>query len=143
MSTAETGHPAWCPTDPTEAESCPGCGATHGVQRIVGTSPTVNGGMCAACGLHWETTAVVNPVLSIVGLLPTPQLRTAALLAALRAEVARRNQEAKTRRSPLGKSLEWPDRRNAAIRVQPTHPPDDLPEGYHTASRGRSELGDR
>jgi hypothetical protein len=62
----------------TEADTCPGCGTTHGVQRITDTSPTVQAGMCAACGLHWATTAVVNPVLSIVGLLPTPQLRTAA-----------------------------------------------------------------
>jgi hypothetical protein len=44
----------------TEAEPCPGCGATHGVQRITGTSPTVDAAMCTACGLHWATT-VVNP----------------------------------------------------------------------------------
>ena len=67
----------WCPTDPTEAESCPGCGAIHGVQRITGTSPMVDAGLCTACGLHWATT-VINPALSIVGLLPTP-LRTATL----------------------------------------------------------------
>ena len=34
---------------------------------------------------------MVNPALSTIGLLPTPQLRTAALLAALRAEVTRRS----------------------------------------------------
>ncbi|MGH3799606.1 MAG: hypothetical protein ACRDTD_05620, partial [Pseudonocardiaceae bacterium] len=77
MSTAEAGHRVWCPTDPTEAESCPGCGATQGVQRIASTtSPKVQAWTCAGCGLHWATT-VVNPALSIVGLLPTPQLRTA------------------------------------------------------------------
>jgi hypothetical protein len=74
----------------TEADTCPGCGATHGVQRITGTSPTVQAEMCAACGLHWATT-VVNPALSIVGLLPTPQLRTAAFLALLRTEVTQRS----------------------------------------------------
>jgi ribosomal protein L37AE/L43A len=87
VSTAENGHhPAWYPT---EADTCPGCGATHGVQRITGTSPKVDAWMCAACGMHWAFT-VVNPTvrvaLSIVGLLPTPQLRTAALLAVLRSE---------------------------------------------------------
>ncbi|MGH3800190.1 MAG: hypothetical protein ACRDTD_08690, partial [Pseudonocardiaceae bacterium] len=46
--------------------------------------------MCAACGLHWATT-MVNPALSIAGLLPTPQLRTAAFLALLRTEVHRRS----------------------------------------------------
>jgi len=77
-------------TDPTEAESCPGCGATSGVQRITGTLPTVDAGMCAACGMHWATT-VANPALSIVGLLPTPQLRTAALMTILCTEVTRRS----------------------------------------------------
>jgi hypothetical protein len=43
-----------------------------------------------ATDLHWATT-VVNPALSIIGLLPTPQLRTAALLAVLRTEVTRRS----------------------------------------------------
>jgi hypothetical protein len=57
------------------------------VQRIADISPKVGAGMCAACGLHWATTAVVNPALSIVGLLPPPQLSTVALLAALRAKV--------------------------------------------------------
>jgi hypothetical protein len=60
------------------------------VQRITGTSPQVDAAMCAACGLHWATT-VINPALSIVGLLTTPQLRTAALLANLRTEVIQRS----------------------------------------------------
>ncbi|HKR49705.1 MAG TPA: hypothetical protein VJT72_09035 [Pseudonocardiaceae bacterium] len=90
MSTTEAGHPAWCPPDPTEAEPCPGCGATHGVQRITGTSPQVQAWLCATCGLHWATT-MVNPALSIVSLLPTPQLRTTALMAILRTEVHRRS----------------------------------------------------
>jgi transposase-like protein len=77
-------------TDSTEAESYPGCGATHGVQRITGTSPKVQAWMCATCGLHWATT-MVNPALSIMGLLPTPQLHTAALMAILRTEVHRRS----------------------------------------------------
>jgi hypothetical protein len=92
VSTAENGHhPAWYPT---EADTCPGCGATHSVQRITGTSPTVDAAMCTACGLHWATT-VVNPALrvalSIIGLLPTPELRTSAFLATLRTEVTRRS----------------------------------------------------
>jgi hypothetical protein len=44
----------------------------------------------AACGLEGAPT-VVNPALSIIGLLPTPQQRTAAFLAVLRAEVTRRS----------------------------------------------------
>jgi hypothetical protein len=93
VSTAENGHhPAWYPT---EADTCPGCGATHSVQRITGILPTVDAAMCTACGLHWATT-VVNPTLrialSIVALLPTPQLRTAALLDVMRAEVTQRAQ---------------------------------------------------
>jgi hypothetical protein len=94
VSTAENGHhPAWCPT---EANTCPGCGATHSVQQITGTSPTVDAAMCTACGLHWATT-VVNPALrvalSIIGLLPTPELRTSAFLATLRTEVTRRSEK--------------------------------------------------
>jgi hypothetical protein len=92
VSTAEAEDPVWGPTDPTEADTCPGCGATHGVQRITGTSPTVDAAMCTACGLHWATTTV-NPALSILGLLPTPQLRMAAFLALLRTEVTRRSRK--------------------------------------------------
>ena len=106
MSTAENGHhPAWYPT---EADTCPGCGATHSVQRITGTPPTVDAAMCTACGLHWATT-VVNPTLrialSIVALLPTPQLRTAALLDVLRAEVTQR---AQTREHTMAVSVCFP-----------------------------------
>ncbi len=39
---------------------------------------------CPGCGC-------TNPVLAIIGVLPTPQLRTAAFLAFLRTEVARRS----------------------------------------------------
>jgi ribosomal protein L37AE/L43A len=74
----------------TGNDECPGCGVTQSVQRTRGSSPRVQAWSCAACGLHWATT-VVNPALPIVGLLPTPQLRTAAFLAALRAEVIRRS----------------------------------------------------
>ncbi|MGH3755326.1 MAG: hypothetical protein ACRDRP_22045 [Pseudonocardiaceae bacterium] len=81
-------------TDPTEADTCPGCGATHGVQRITGTSPKVDAWMCE-CGMHWAIT-VANPALrvalSIIGLLPTPQQRTAAVLAVMRAEITQRAQ---------------------------------------------------
>jgi len=76
----------------TETEPCPGCGATHGVQRITGTAPTVDAWMCAACGLHWACT-VANPALSIISLLPTSQLRTAAFLAVLHTEVTRRSRK--------------------------------------------------
>ena len=78
-------------TNPTAAQPCPGCGTPHGVQRITGTSPQVDAGTCAAYGMHWAVTAVVNPALSLVALLPTPQLRTAALLAVLRTEVTQRS----------------------------------------------------
>ncbi len=73
--------------------TCPGCGAAHGV-RPQPAPPTVEAWSCTACGLHWCMT-VVNPTLrvalSIVGLLPTPQQRTAALLAVLRTEVTQRS----------------------------------------------------
>ena len=62
-------------TDPTD-DTCPGCGDTTGVQPQPAPS-TVEPWTCQACGLCWVTT-VVNPslrvALSIVGLLPTPQL---------------------------------------------------------------------
>ncbi len=76
-------------TDPTEADTCPGCGATHGVQPTP-APPTVAAWTCTACGLDCAVT-VVNPALSLVGVLPTPALRTAALLAILRTEVTRRS----------------------------------------------------
>ncbi|MGH3754655.1 MAG: hypothetical protein ACRDRP_18550 [Pseudonocardiaceae bacterium] len=75
-------------TDHTD-QTCPHCGTTHGVQPIPAPL-TVQAWACTACGLDWAIT-VVNPGLSIVGLLPTPQLRTAALLAVLRTEVTRRS----------------------------------------------------
>ncbi len=82
-------------TDPTDSDDgCPGCGALDGVQPQP-APPTVQAWTCTACGLHWCTT-VVNPVLrvalSIVGLLPTPQQRTAALLAVMSAAVTQRAQ---------------------------------------------------
>jgi hypothetical protein len=58
--------------------------------RITGTSPTVDAAMCTACGMHWACT-VANSALFIIGLLPTPELRTSAFLATLRTEVARRS----------------------------------------------------
>jgi hypothetical protein len=88
VSTAEAGHPAWCPTDPTEAEPCPRCGATHGVQPKP-TPPKVAAWMCTTCRMHWAVTAVNPPTLSVIGVLPTPQLRTTAFLAVLRTEVTR------------------------------------------------------
>jgi ribosomal protein L37AE/L43A len=60
------------------------------VQRIAGTSPGVDEWMCTACGMHFAVT-VVNPALSLVGVLPTPALRTAALLAVLRTEGTHRS----------------------------------------------------
>jgi hypothetical protein len=82
-------------TDPTDSDdTCPGCGALDGVQPQP-APPTVQSWTCTVCGLHWVTT-VVNPALrvalSIVGLLPTPQQRTAALLDVLHAEVTQRAQ---------------------------------------------------
>lgn len=63
-------------TDSTEADACPGCGATHGVQPEP-APPKVQAWTCAACGMDFAVT-VINPAPSIVGLLPTPQLSTAA-----------------------------------------------------------------
>ena len=57
-----------------QAEACPGCGATTGVQRKP-APPKVDAWTCTVCDMHWATT-VVNPALSVVGLLPTPELRT-------------------------------------------------------------------
>ena len=75
------------------SDTCPGCGALDGVQPQP-APPTVEAWSCTACGLHWVAT-VVNPTLrvalSIVGLLPTPQQRTAALLDVLRTEVTHRS----------------------------------------------------
>jgi len=65
-------------------DECPGCEAT------------VQAWTCAACGLDWAC-AAVHPALSIIGLLPTPQQRTAAFLATLRTEVARRSAKEHTR----------------------------------------------
>lgn len=79
--------------DPTDDDGCPGCGATHGVQPQPAL-PTVQAWSCTACGMHWACTVVnltVRVALSIVSTLPTPQLRTAALLAVLRADVRQRS----------------------------------------------------
>lgn len=98
-------YPLSTVTDPTDSDdTCPGCGTAHGGQPQP-APPTVEAWTCTACGLHWATT-VVNPVLrvalSIVGLLPTPQQRTAALLAVLRTEVAQRSGKDPTMVSALG-----------------------------------------
>ncbi len=72
-----------------------GCGALDGVQPQP-APPTVQSWSCTACGLHWVTT-VVNPTLRValpvVGLLPTPHQRTAALMALLGTEVTQRAKE--------------------------------------------------
>lgn len=49
-----------------------------------------------SCGMQCACT-VVNPALDIIGVLPTPELRTAAFLALLRTEVARRSGKEHTR----------------------------------------------
>jgi hypothetical protein len=43
------------------------------------------------CRLNWAVTVVNPPALSSIGVFPTPQLRTAAFLAILRADVTRRS----------------------------------------------------
>lgn len=83
-------------TDPIDSDDgCPGCGATDGVQPQP-APPTVQAWTCTACGLDWAVT-VVNPTLRValssVGLLPTPQLRTVALLDVLRTEVTQRSEK--------------------------------------------------
>jgi hypothetical protein len=55
-----------------------------------GREATVQAWTSAARGLDFACTAV-HPALSIIGLLSTPELRTAAFLAILRTEVARRS----------------------------------------------------
>ena len=81
-------------TDPIDSDdTCPSCGALDGVQPQP-APPTVQAWSCTACGLDWAVTAVnptVRAALSVVGLLPTPQQRTAALLDVMRAEVTRRS----------------------------------------------------
>ena len=81
MDTVTPMNPSAVVADPTDDE-CPGCGAT------------VQAWTCPACGLDWAVT-VVNPTvraaLDVIGLLPTPNLRSAALLAVLRAEVRQRS----------------------------------------------------
>ncbi len=76
----------------TVTGTCPGCGALDGVQPMP-APPQVQAWTCTGCGLDFAVT-VVNPALrvalSIVGLLPTPQQRTAALLDVMRTEVNRR-----------------------------------------------------
>ena len=87
-SSRRGGHP-----DTTDSDTCPGCGATT-VAQPTPAPHTVQAWTCTACGMDWAVT-VVNPTvrvaLSVVGLLPTPQLRTAALLAVLRVEVTQRS----------------------------------------------------
>jgi hypothetical protein len=83
VSTAEAGHPAWCsPEHCSVTEDCPGCGATAGMQPQP-APVTVDAGKCTRCGMDWACT--------LIGVLPTPQLRTGAFLAVLRAEVATRS----------------------------------------------------
>jgi hypothetical protein len=74
VSTAEPGHPAWYSPEH--------CSLTHGV-RPQPAPPEVDAWTCRACGMGWACT--------VIGVLPTPQLRTAAFLAVLRAEVTRRS----------------------------------------------------
>ncbi len=75
-------------------DGCPGCGATTGVQPQP-APPTVQAWSCEACGLDFACT-VINPTLraalAVIGLLPTPQQRTAALLDVMRTEVTQRAQ---------------------------------------------------
>jgi hypothetical protein len=82
-------------TNPIDSDdgTCSGCGALDGVQSQP-APPEVQAWSCTACGLDFACTAV-NPhlriALSIVALLPTPQLRTTALLDVMRAKVTRRS----------------------------------------------------
>ncbi len=51
-----------CRDAPGTAESRPGCGATTGVLRTTGTTPTIRTWSCTTCGLNWVI-SVVNPHL--------------------------------------------------------------------------------
>jgi hypothetical protein len=62
----------------------------HGVQPQP-VPPTVDAWTCTVCRLNWAVTVVNPPALSNIGVFPTPQLRTAAFLAILRADVTRRS----------------------------------------------------
>lgn len=82
-------HPVSC----EQAERCPACDQTDGVE-LTSSTARVEAWRCTRCGTAWAC-SLVNPnlraALSIVGLLPTPQQRTAALLAVIQAEVTRRS----------------------------------------------------
>jgi hypothetical protein len=83
VNTAEAGHPASClpaRCSDTDDGACPGCGVTHGVQPTA-APPKVDAARCTECGLHWACT--------VIGVFPTPQLRTAAFLTVLRVDVTR------------------------------------------------------
>jgi hypothetical protein len=85
VSTVGAGHPAWCSPEHcsvTDDGIGPGCDATAGVQPQP-APPKVHAGKCTRGGLDWACT--------VIGVLPTPQLRTAAFLTVLRAEVTRRS----------------------------------------------------
>ncbi|MGH4008505.1 MAG: hypothetical protein ACRDTH_10190 [Pseudonocardiaceae bacterium] len=43
---------------PQEAEACPGCGDTTGVQPTTGTPPRVQAWSCTECDTRWAITAV-------------------------------------------------------------------------------------
>jgi hypothetical protein len=67
-------------TDPTEADTCPGCGATHGVQPT--PAPKVQAWTCTACGQHWATTAI-NQSCPLWVCCPHRSCGTVSLLAVL------------------------------------------------------------
>jgi hypothetical protein len=85
VNTAEAEHPAWYSPEHcsiTDDGTRSRCGATHGAQSQP-ASTSGGAGKCTRGGLDWACT--------VIGVLPTPQLRTGAFLAVLRAEVATRS----------------------------------------------------
>jgi len=117
-------------TDPTEAESCPDCGATHGVQRIVGTSPKVQAWLCSACRTDWAIT-VVNPRSFLDQLTATVEL--AAARSVLREIITLADQasvltEEQLRFRPLSLAACAAPRSTAAPRSPIGHRSSDAPE---------------
>jgi ribosomal protein L37AE/L43A len=59
-----------------EAEACPYCGETTGVQLTTGTSPKVQAWSCTACSTDWAI-SVVNPRPYVDRLAATVELAVA------------------------------------------------------------------
>lgn len=97
------------PEDPVscQAEPCPACDQVEGVE-LTSSTARVQAWHCTRCCTSWAV-SVVNPnvgaALAVIGLLPTPQQRTAALLDVMRAEVTRRSEK---EHHPMADTVSFP-----------------------------------